>query len=160
VEQLIAYYSKNGTTKSTVKKIKGVAKNNVDYVDLGKNTHINLSLYKKIYVGTGIYAGTIPKPVKKFLSNSELKNKEVAFFIHGLDSEKSHKSIIKNSIRESNWIDLCDFYYLGGQLDMKEQNILVKQVLKVIAKKKNLDINNMCNLKNKEIIDFVNFFKD
>ena len=51
-------------------------------------------------------------------------------------------------------------HYLGGSCDITKQGFMVKQLLKMIAKKKNLDVNNMVNLDENAIQAFVNEFKN
>ncbi|MGL5417684.1 MAG: flavodoxin domain-containing protein [Clostridium sp.] len=158
---LVLYYSKNGTTQMTVDKMKKKTNSEYEYINLKNKSDISIDKYTRIFIGCGIYVGTIEKQVRNFLdlNSSLLKNKEVIFFIHGLASENNYKDVIKASIKDGSLVDGCKVFYLGGQLDIKKQNFLVKQMLKVIAKKKRLDINNMRNLDEKTIEEFIKTLK-
>ncbi|MBC6679759.1 flavodoxin domain-containing protein [Zhenpiania hominis] len=155
MKKAVVYISKNGTTRDTVDQIRKRAAESIDYYDLEKSQDIPVSQYDQLYLGCGIYAGTVSKEMRKFMNNGELKNKEVTFFVHGLDSAESHRMILEHSVRDHSWMENCPMYYLGGACDLKKQNFLIRKMLKAIAKKKNLDADHMENLDQQAICDFV-----
>lgn len=139
MKSLILYYSKNNTTKETVQKI---ARNkDVDVFDLRKLDNVRISDYENIYIGSGIYMGTLPKIVKKNIKNisSSLKGKNIIYFVHGIISQANYKEIINNSIGEYLNDSHTRYIYLGGKLDVSKQNFIIKKMLKQIAKQNNLD---------------------
>lgn len=156
----VVYISKNGTTQSTVDKMKTVSNSSVTYFNLQETTNIDITSYNKIYIGFGIYAGTLPKPMRTFLENKELEKATTVFFIHALDSADKYNFIMESSVRNNAWMKKSKAYYLGGACDIKKQGFFVKQLLKMIAKKKNLDVNNMTNLDEKAIEGFISDFKN
>lgn len=156
----VVYISKNGTTQSTVDRMKKVANSSVDFYNLLDKPSISVASYDKIYIGCGIYAGTVAKQMRTFLENKELEKVQTEFFIHALDSADSYRFILKNSVKNNAWIENAKMHYLGGSCDITKQGFMVKQVLKMIAKKKNLDVNNMVNLDENAIQSFVNEFKN
>ena len=156
----VEYISKNGTTEATVNRMKKLSNTNVDYYDLQNATKIDIAAYDQIFIGFGIYASTLPKPMRTFLESKELEKVKTVFFIHALASRDNYRFIIESPVRNNSWTKNVKVHYLGGACDLKKQNFLVKGVLKMIAKKKNLDPNHMVNLDETAIKDFLTEFKN
>lgn len=156
----VVYISKNGTTANTVEQMRAVAGSSVKFFDLQKEPKPDISDRDKIYVGCGIYAGTVPKPMRDFLSSPVLEQVDVEFFIHALDSLTTYKTILSSSVKNNAWMAKSKMHYLGGTCDMEKQSFMVRQVLKMIAKKKNLDVNHMENLDPDAIKNFLDGFEN
>lgn len=141
MKSLILYYSKNNTTKETVEKIS--RNKDVDVCDLSKLDNVRISDYENIYIGSGIYMGSLPGTVKKHIKkiSKSLEGKNIIYFVHGIISQKNYKEIINNSIGEYLSNSNTRYLYLGGKLDVSKQNFIIKKMLKQIAKQNNLNPN-------------------
>lgn len=156
---LIVYYSKNGTTDATVRRIKKETAREVDTFDLrSMKTSIGAELlneYEEIYIGCGIYMGKLPSKVVRFLSENQdvLKSKRLILFLHGLISDTNYTEIVEKSLKRCKALDFKRILYLGGKLDIRKQNIFIRTLLSFIAKEYNFDPSSGNNLMEEKIIE-------
>ena len=155
----ILYYSKNGTTRETVDRILAETSNKIDVFDL-KDTNIDLSPYKTLFVGCGIYAGKLPSKVGAFFTKNKeiLASKKIILFIHGLISQLNYNDVVNQSLNKNKFFNFNKIFFLGGKLDYQKQNLAVKALFKVIAKKNHLDLSNANNLNEIKIAELVKCF--
>lgn len=163
---LIVYYSKNGTTEETVKRIKKETANEVATLDLqSKERKIRgelLAQYEEIYIGCGIYMEKLPSPVVRFLLQNQevLKNKRIILFLHGLISGANYPGIVEKSLKRCKALAFERILYLGGKLDIREQNIFIRSLLSALAKKSRNTIlrNSANNLIEEKITELIKCF--
>jgi menaquinone-dependent protoporphyrinogen IX oxidase len=160
IKNLILYMSKNNTTTETVEIIKKKSKNQLDIYKITDADSLDLSKYTGIYIGTGIYAGSIPQPVTKYISKykNELLKKPITFFLHGLASQKEYQRIIDNAVSKYLGKENYNCIYLGGKLDLAAQNFIIRRFLIEIGKKKGFDPNNANTLEYQNIKDLAERF--
>jgi len=136
MKTLVIYYSLEGNTKLVAEKIAGTISADIISLAVSKkyptdgfrkfmwggksvvfgekpallNTNIDLSLYDTIIIGTPIWAGTYAPPIKTFLSQYKITNKNVALFVchSGGGAEKCFKKI-HDAIPDNNFIGEIDF---------------------------------------------------
>lgn len=159
-EKIVLYFSKNNTTAETVEKIKNKVDENTQIVDLAKSKKIDFRDVKTVYIGTGIYMGSIPGKVKKYIkANAEsLNGKEIVFFVHGIISKDIYKDIVNkvvDGILEKSKIKI---YYLGGKLDITKQNFIIRKLLIEVAKQNNFDPYNANTIDNEKINELLKNF--
>lgn len=137
---LVAYYSMGGTTKGTSDKLKNLNPQQIDAIDLKNGGKPSAEQYKSIYIGSGVYGGNMPPEICNFIkSNSAvLQNRKVVFFIHALGSEDKYNNIVKTAV--NGMISDYQVIYLGGRADVSKQNFFIRALLRMLAKKKNLDL--------------------
>jgi menaquinone-dependent protoporphyrinogen IX oxidase len=154
---VIIFASSNGTTKETVDKIKKSCKKEVKIINLNEASDVDLGKYDRVFIGCGIYASRLNNKISNFLKTygDMLKTKKIVFFIHGLDGEASYLDIIKKDVEKSFKSSDYKAFYLGGKINIKEQNFVVRLMFKGIAKKRNLDMNHMSNLNDKKIAELI-----
>ena len=63
---LLAYASKYGATKQNVSILKNMLDGEVDCIDLKETKEVDFSKYQKVVIFSSVYAGDVPKYVKKF----------------------------------------------------------------------------------------------
>lgn len=160
IKNLILYMSKNNTTAETVELIKKKSKNQLDIYRITEADNLNLSSYTGIYIGTGIYAGSIPQPVTKYVSKykNELLKKPITFFVHGLASKIEYQRIIDNAVSKYLGKGSYNCIYLGGKLDLAAQNFIIRKFLIEVGKKKGFDPNNANTLEYQNIKELAEQF--
>lgn len=136
MKALVIYYSLEGNTKLVAEKIAETTSADIISLTVSKkyptdgfrkfmwggksvvfgekpallNSNIDLSLYDTIIIGTPIWAGTYAPPIKTFLSQYKITNKNVALFVchSGGGAEKCFKKI-HDAIPDNNFIGEIDF---------------------------------------------------
>lgn len=154
---MIVYYSKNGTTKETVERIKNECKKKFDIFDLNSKSIMDLSKYDRIIIGCGIYMSHLPSKIVEFIksNSSQLQAKKVIFFVHGLIAELKYDGIIESVVKKRMILNNYETFYLGGKLNTKGQNFIVKQMIRSIAKQNKLDTDNINTLNEQRISRFL-----
>lgn len=137
---LVAYYSNGGTAKGTSNKLRNLNAQKVDIVDLKEHCTVDVKQYKNIYIGSGVYGGNLPLEISNFIksNSSALIGKKVVFFIHALGSEDKYQEIVKKAV--NGMILNYQVIYLGGRAELSKQNFFIKALIRMLAKKKNLDM--------------------
>ena len=79
---IVVYVSKTGNTKAVSEYI--AKRLSCDIADIGKSSAgngISMDGYDNVIVGSGVYAGRIPKAIKGFLSETNFEGKDVRMFL-------------------------------------------------------------------------------
>jgi len=123
---LIAYYSQTGNTERVAKAVHEVLA--AEEVTLSKITEIDplsLKSYNLVLLGSGIYAGSFHKSVKKLLKDAgELPPKFALFYTHATLEPRTFQSFPREirKIIEKGGRQICaEFECLGNQNVPEEQ---------------------------------------
>ncbi|KOF55627.1 MULTISPECIES: flavodoxin family protein [Clostridium] len=75
-----------------------------------KNKIPNLEQYDTIFIGTPIWAGTYAPPINTFISDNEIKQKNIAFFAsHGGGGAKKCFMKLQDVLKDNNIVGAIDF---------------------------------------------------
>lgn len=134
---LLAYASKYGATEACARKIAERIQGEVTLVDLTQEKEPSLDRYDSIAVGFSIYAGSLRKPVKKFLSDhlSEFSGKELSLFSSCLSPEETAMETIRKQLDPEIMGQVKRTAILGGQIQFEKMNVFERFIIKKIAKK-------------------------
>ncbi|SET43539.1 flavodoxin family protein [[Clostridium] polysaccharolyticum] len=142
MKTLVVFYSKTGITAETAKLMKKQAgDHSLDVVNIKENKKVSPSGYDRVYIGSGVYGGSMPMELAQFVQKnaSELKEKKLIVFIHALGSEEKYQKIaakIMSPLGRKNY----EVFYLGGKAELSKQNFFIRALMKKLAKAKNLDM--------------------
>ncbi len=74
------------------------------------NAQLDISNYKNIIIGTPVWCGTYAPPFNTFLSNFEIKYKNIAIFAcHGGGGAEKCFDNFKNELTENNFLGYISF---------------------------------------------------
>lgn len=79
-------------------------------------------------------------------------------FLHGLISGANYPGIVEKSLKRCKALAFERILYLGGKLDIREQNIFIRSLLSALAKKYNFDRNSANNLIEEKITELIKCF--
>lgn len=114
-----------------------------------------------IILGSSVYAGTLNKSLKLWVSThqKELLDKQVFIFLCGLQIEEGNK-VIQENLGKEFFSTLCYMDCLGGVIDYSKMNFIEKKIINMINKQahmfsydKKTKVYNM--LQEKRIQDFI-----
>jgi len=136
MQTLILYASKYGATREIAQRIAqkvGEAK----IYDLKQNDIPDFSLFDCVIIGSSLYAGSIRKEAKVFLSQNtdKLRDKKLGLFLSGMDTDKNNE---KNYLDKNFPPELLSAAkaksHLGGIFDPQKagamQSFIMKKILK------------------------------
>jgi flavodoxin len=139
---LIIYYSLSGNTEKVATYMKNALKNLE--VDLIKIDDVDPSLikdYDLVLLGSGVYAGSVHKSVKKLIKNIDVFPPKFALFdTHSSEDPAHHEDAfkkIKKTILENNCEIIGEFDCLGENKGISEQQQL--EQIKNLPKNKQLE---------------------
>jgi len=132
---LVVFYSKHGYTQNLAKQATKIT--NGDYLNLAKEKDTDISEYDKIIIGSGIYAGSASRKIKKFINNhiDELLQKKIALFICCVDENEAENQFNKSfpdNLRKHAYLKAL----LGGEIRMKKLGFFEKLIIQSINKTK------------------------
>jgi menaquinone-dependent protoporphyrinogen IX oxidase len=155
-KDIIIYGTMSGTTEETALNMKAAAGKGVDVFNIKKKPAFDLNQYNRIFIGSGVYAGRLAADIAKFIeaNGAILKTKNVVLFIHGFGPASEHQDIVKNSI--AGYLpDNYQVYCLGGKVNYKRLNFLIRMMIKMITKKLQLDPKNPNNIDHQKMNELI-----
>jgi menaquinone-dependent protoporphyrinogen oxidase len=153
---LVAYASKRGSARQAAEWIAEELGDCCDLVNLQGSRKVNLQPYQVVVLGSGILAGSVYKPLKKFIKarNEELAGKDICLFIthiaEGEEIEKDFRSAFEEEflararVREG----------LGGRLKLGQLNFFLRLIMKKIEKEAGKDYSDYDNLSHEACVNF------
>jgi menaquinone-dependent protoporphyrinogen oxidase len=132
---LILYATKYGATKQIAEDIAGLMGDSVLF-DLKDARPPELDGFDRIIIGSSVYAGSIRKEAKAFLSKNAgaLKDKTVGLFLSGMSGGEVEKVFTSNFPA-----DVLAFSkarsFLGGIFDPKKAKTAERLIMKIAIKK-------------------------
>ena len=108
----IIYYSKHhGNTKKLLDAIK--ATNEIDLIDVTEDTSVELAVYDRIGIASGIYYSSFAKPLLEYASANLPKNKQVFYIATCGSPRKNYFDAIGAIAKEKNCNDIGHYSCLG-----------------------------------------------
>jgi len=134
MKTLILYATKYGATKEIAEKIATLVEGSQIYNVKEKNIP-HLEPYDCIFLGSSVYAGSIRKEMKEYitLNKNMLKDKKLALFLSGMGTESSEK-VFKDNFPAELLETAISKEILGGIFDPQKANKLEKTIFKLVAK--------------------------
>ncbi|AMP20466.1 hypothetical protein AZF37_04140 [endosymbiont 'TC1' of Trimyema compressum] len=135
MKTLILFSSKHGVAKLIAEKI-GDSIGNVTIMNV-KTSNPNLNEYDTIIMGSSIYAGSIGKEMKNFLTVNEalLLTKRIGLFLSGLAGEAVSK-YFDNNFPQDLIIHSIMNSFMGGSFDPSKANFIERLIIKAVVGKK------------------------
>jgi len=136
MKTLIIYASKYGTTEKCGNLLRDKLHNEVEIVNIKKESIPEINTFDNIIVGGSIYMGKIQKEVYKFcLKNANvLKNKNLGFFICCMSENEAAGKQINSSFPEELLKDAVAIGCFGGEFKFKKMNFFERFIIKKISK--------------------------
>jgi menaquinone-dependent protoporphyrinogen oxidase len=136
MKTLIIYASKYGATEKCSNLLKDKLHNEVEIVNIKKESIPEINMFDKIIIGGSIYMGKIQKEVNQFcLKNaSVLKNKKLGFFICCMSENEVAEKQINNSFPEELLKNAVARGCFGGEFNFKKMNFIEGVIIKKISK--------------------------
>jgi len=134
MKTLILYASKHGAAKEIAEGIAGHIPGST-LRDLKSNSIPDISQFDCVVIGSSLYAGSILKEAKTFLSqNTEaLRKKRLGLFLSGMDA-KSEKSFFESNFSSDILQAARVKSFLGGVFDPKKSGAIGRFIMKIAAK--------------------------
>lgn len=108
----IIYYSKHhGNTKKLLDAIK--ATNEIDLIDVTKGTSVELAVYDRIGIASGIYYSSFAKPLLEYASANLPENKQVFYIATCGSPRKNYFDAIGAIAKEKNCKNIGHYSCLG-----------------------------------------------
>jgi len=134
MKTLIVYATNHGTSEQIAKLIAEKAANETDLVNLKKEKKIDLHSYEQIIIGGSIHAGTIQKPLRRFIegSMSQLLQKRIGLFLSCMHEQKAQKQFemvfpeILRTHAQSKQLT-------GGEFRFDKMNFIERAIVKKVA---------------------------
>ena len=105
---VVVFVSKTGNTRHVAEEIAG--RTSSDIIDLGKSD-ADLSKYDEVIIGSGVYAGRLPKKIKVFMDENEtLKEKKVSFYLCCVMKEEKGQKQLDNVTSKYTFISKKTFF--------------------------------------------------
>jgi menaquinone-dependent protoporphyrinogen oxidase len=136
MKTLIIYASKYGSAEKCSNLLKDKLNDEVEIVNIKKESIPEITLFDNIIVGGSIYMGKIQKEVNQFcLKNiSVLKNKNLGFFICCMSEDEVAEKQINSSFPEELLKNAIVRACFGGEFKFKKMNFLEGIIIKKISK--------------------------
>ena len=136
MKTLIIYASKHGCTEKCSRLLMDKLNGEVKIVDIKKEKIPEIALFDNIIIGGSVYIGRIQKEVNQFcLKNiSELKKKNLGFFICCMSERDIAEKQIKTSFPEELLTKAVTSGYFGGEFIFKKMSFFEKFIIKKISK--------------------------
>lgn len=99
-----------------------------------KSYKINLNQYNTIFIGSPVWFGTYAPPINTFLSENEIKNKNIGLFICSGDNKRNTFANFEKALEGNNIIGEIEFIYpIKNGIEKARENV-VKWVKECISK--------------------------
>jgi menaquinone-dependent protoporphyrinogen oxidase len=159
---LIAYASKRGSARQAAEWIAQELGDCCDLVDLQQNHKVDLQPYKVVVLGSGIFAGNVYKPLKKFIEtrHDELSNKDICLFITHLEKGEGIERDFRSAFTEEFLARARVREGLGGRLKAAQLNFFFRLIMKKAAKEAGMDFSNFDNLSHQTCINFARMVRE
>jgi menaquinone-dependent protoporphyrinogen oxidase len=133
MKNLVVYFSKHGAAKRAVDFLNSKVKS--DVVNVKEIGELEFNNYDNIVIASSVYAGTISKEIKKFISNNYniLKSKNIYFLII-CGQESEIKNVLTNNFSEEQRNLFKKVIYGGFEFNFDSMNFIEKFITKKIAK--------------------------
>ncbi|NVM01071.1 MAG: flavodoxin domain-containing protein [Candidatus Helarchaeota archaeon] len=120
---LICYHTITGNTEKVAKSMKeGLAEENVTLIPANDVDSASLASYDVVFLGSGTYAASVGKSVRKLIKNAEaLPSKFVLFYTHASPGPNKCFYRVEKQIARKNSSILEKFECLGATKPNKEQ---------------------------------------
>ena len=134
MKTLILYATKYGATKEIAEKIGSKMDSAVIY-DVKQGNIPPLDEFERIIIGSSLYAGSIRKELKKFVSSNvkTISDKTVGVFLSGMGESESEGAFISNFpaeiIKKAKAKAL-----LGGIFDPQKAGAMARFIMKIVTK--------------------------
>ena len=153
---LIAYASKLGSARQAAEWIAAELGPDCDLVDLELDPSPDLAPYRTVVLGTGIRAGHIYKPLKKFIdgNSAELDKRRVAIFITHLEEGEGVEQDFRSAFEAEFLNHACVRAGVGGRIRLNEINFFLRLIMKKIATGSGRDFTDYDNLSREACIEF------
>jgi len=134
MKTLILYATKYGAAREIAERIAGRLDGAVVH-DIKQGGIPPLTEFDCIIVGSSIYAGSMRKEAKEFVSKNAdlLREKKFGFFLSGMDAD-SAKKFIEANISDELLQAAKAASFLGGIFDPKKAGFLERFIMKVATK--------------------------
>ena len=155
MKTLILYATKNGAAAEIANRIAGQIEG-AETHDLKQKPIPVLEDYDCIIVGTSIYAGTIRKEAKEYITENAgvLAKKRLGLFISGMGTENEEGVI--NSAFPSELVKAAKAAnVLGGIFDPAKSGFFARLIMKAVTKQSGY----VCNINDEKIAQFVEKMK-
>lgn len=108
---------------------KGIFHTKIEYLPKIKN-NIDLSSYDRVFLGSPIWAFTIPSPLKSFIKNNSLKGKIILPFCTNGGQIGEYFEKINRICKDAKILEGCSFSYIKK----KSNDDLAKEIKKWLNK--------------------------
>ena len=158
MKTLIVYGTNYGTAEKVAKTIKDKISDQVEMVNIKKDSVPNLSEFNKVVIGSGVKIGMIKKELKSWMNNNcdEIIRKKVFLFlcasstkteeIEKIWSANYPEKILNSAIKKSS---------VGGVLDLNKMGFFDKLIIKKVTGQNQ----SSSNLKMDEILNFASLIE-
>ena len=153
---LVAYASKRGSTRQAAEWIAEELGDCCDLADLKKNPGVDLQPYKVLVLGSGIFAGNVYGPLKKFIEKrgDDLADKDICLFITHLAEGEEIEQDFRSAFSEEFLARARIRTGLGGRLKMGQLNFFLRLIMKKMAKEAGKDYTDYDGLSHEACIRF------
>ena len=153
---LVAYASKRGSAQQAAEWIAEELGDQTDLINLYDQPSPSLEPYEVIVLGSGMEAGSVYPPLKKFIKKNEekLAAKKVCLFITHFAEGEGIEEDFRTAFSEDFLAKALVRAGMGGRLELKKVSFLARPIMKMIAKQQRVDITNYDNLSQQSCIDF------
>lgn len=133
---LVVYATKYGFTEQCAKVLAANLNEEVRLINIANESINDISMYKKIIIGSPIYAGMLNKKVKKFcLENlGVLLNKKVGLFVTCSTAGKEAIVQMEKAFEENLYESAVAKNYFGGKIDLDKAGFFDKLIIKMVSK--------------------------
>lgn len=134
---LLAYASKYGATKQYAPVLADMLEGEIDIVDLKESTKIDFSKYNKVVIFSAVYAGDVPKYVKKFGKKYQQELLERHFgicFCCMTEIYNQIKGYALNSFSRDLVNHAACIASIGGYFQYDKMSAMERKLLKVATK--------------------------
>ncbi|MDD8026008.1 MAG: flavodoxin domain-containing protein [Acidobacteriota bacterium] len=129
---LIVYSNSHGGTTAAVDLLAARLVGRVMSVDLKKNENPDPSNYEGVIVGGSVFAGQMPKRVRRYLEarSSLLKTKKLGLFTASLEEGEKAEQEFKAAFPADLVAHAAAKGYFGADIDIDKMNFLEKMAAK------------------------------
>lgn len=134
MKTLILYATKHGAAKEIAARIAARIPDST-VCDIKSNNLPPISQFDCIILGASLYAGTIQKEAKTFLTqNSDtLRGKRIGLYLSGMDASREKEFFEANFSSEILQAATVKSF-LGGVFDPKKAGVMERLIMKAVAK--------------------------
>jgi len=135
MKALILYAGKHGATGEIAQRIADKIEGSVVF-NLKDGSIPPIAGFDCIVIGSAVYAGTVCKEAKEFISRNEaaLCGKKLGLYLSGMDSG-NEKMYFDNNFSQNVLSAAIVKSFLGGIFDPKKAGLMGRIIMKAVAKK-------------------------